>query len=73
MSLSKSKCWYSNNCLYFLKHTVPLKTASLPSLIQVTPQFNLINALCVISLSFNQTYPVVYKYPSQEQNKSVLN
>ncbi len=27
MSLSKSKCWYSNNCLHFLKHAVPLNTA----------------------------------------------
>jgi hypothetical protein len=26
MSLSKSKCWYSKNCLYFLKHAVPLTT-----------------------------------------------
>ena len=25
MSLSKSKWWYSNNCLHFLKHAVPLK------------------------------------------------
>ncbi len=25
MSLSKSKCWYSNNCLHFVKRTVPLK------------------------------------------------
>ena len=25
MSLSKSKCWYSNNCLHFLKGAVPLK------------------------------------------------
>ncbi len=24
MSLSKSKCLYSNNCLHFLKHVVPL-------------------------------------------------
>ncbi len=24
MSLSKSKCWYSNNCLHFLKSAVPL-------------------------------------------------
>jgi hypothetical protein len=24
MSLSKSKCWYSNNYLHFLKHAVPL-------------------------------------------------
>jgi len=24
MSLSKSKWWYSNNCLHFLKRTVPL-------------------------------------------------
>jgi hypothetical protein len=24
MSLSMSKCWYSNNCLHFLKHAVPL-------------------------------------------------
>ncbi len=24
MSLSKSKCWYSNNCLHFLKCAVPL-------------------------------------------------
>ncbi len=24
MSLSKCKCWYSNNCLHFLKCTVPL-------------------------------------------------
>ncbi len=24
MSLSKSKCWYSNNCLHFLKRAVPL-------------------------------------------------
>ncbi len=23
MSLSNSKCWYSNNCLHFLKRTVP--------------------------------------------------
>ena len=26
MSLSKSKCWYSNNCLHILKRTVPLAT-----------------------------------------------
>jgi len=26
MSLSKSKCWYSNNCLHFLKCAVPLRT-----------------------------------------------
>ncbi len=26
MSLSKSKCWYSNNCLRFLKHAVSLKS-----------------------------------------------
>ncbi len=25
MYLSKSKCWYSNNCLHFLKCAVPLK------------------------------------------------
>ncbi len=25
MSLSKSKCWYSNNCLHFLKRSVPLQ------------------------------------------------
>ncbi len=24
MSLSKSKCWYSNNCLHFLRHAVRL-------------------------------------------------
>ncbi len=24
MPLSKSKCWYSNNCLHFLKRAVPL-------------------------------------------------
>ncbi len=24
MSLSKSKCWYSNNCLHFLKCAVPI-------------------------------------------------
>jgi hypothetical protein len=24
ISLSKSKCWYSNNCLHFLKRAVPL-------------------------------------------------
>jgi hypothetical protein len=24
MSLSKSKCWYSNNCLHFIKRGVPL-------------------------------------------------
>ncbi len=23
MSLSKSKCWYSNNCLHYLKRAVP--------------------------------------------------
>ncbi len=32
MSLSKSKCWYSNSCLHFLKHAVPLKSLH-PSLI----------------------------------------
>ncbi len=26
MSLNKSKCWYSNNCLHFLKCTLPLST-----------------------------------------------
>jgi hypothetical protein len=26
MSLSKSKCWYSNNCLHFLKRTVPFRS-----------------------------------------------
>ncbi len=25
MSLSKSKCWYSSNCLYFQKCAVPLQ------------------------------------------------
>ncbi len=25
MSLSKSKCWYSSNCLHFKKCAVPLK------------------------------------------------
>jgi hypothetical protein len=24
MSLSESKCYYSNNCLHFFKHPVPL-------------------------------------------------
>ncbi len=24
MSLSKSRCWYLNSCLHFLKHAVPL-------------------------------------------------
>ncbi len=24
ISLSKSKCWYSNNCLHFLKRVIPL-------------------------------------------------
>ncbi len=24
MALSKSKCWYSNNCLHYLKRVVPL-------------------------------------------------
>ncbi len=28
MSLSKHKCWYSNNCLDFLKCTHPLRTTS---------------------------------------------
>ncbi len=28
MSLSKSKCWYSNNCLQFLKRAVPLFTGN---------------------------------------------
>jgi hypothetical protein len=28
MSLSKSKCWLSNNCLHFLKKAVPLKFIS---------------------------------------------
>jgi hypothetical protein len=28
MSLSKSKCWYSNNCLHFLKRAVPLKKSA---------------------------------------------
>ncbi len=26
MSLSKSKCWYSNKCIHFLKRAVPLHT-----------------------------------------------
>ncbi len=26
MSLSKSLCWYSNNCLYFIKCAIPLFT-----------------------------------------------
>ncbi len=30
MSLSKTKCWYSNNCLNFLKHAVPLQIAQQP-------------------------------------------
>jgi hypothetical protein len=25
MSLSRSKCWYSNDCLHFLKHAVPFE------------------------------------------------
>jgi hypothetical protein len=27
MSLSKSKCLYSNNCLHFLKRVVPFKNS----------------------------------------------
>jgi hypothetical protein len=27
MSLSKSKCWYSSNCLQFLRHAVPFTQA----------------------------------------------
>ncbi len=27
MSLSNSKCWYSNNCLHFLKHAVPFRNS----------------------------------------------
>ena len=26
LSLSKSKCWYSNSCLHFLKRAVPFKS-----------------------------------------------
>jgi hypothetical protein len=29
MSLSKSKCWYSNNCLRFLEHALPLRHMAL--------------------------------------------
>ncbi len=29
MSLSKRKCWYSNNCLYFIKRAVPLEALEL--------------------------------------------
>ncbi len=29
MSLSKSKCWHSNNGLHFLKHTVPFRALNL--------------------------------------------
>ncbi len=29
MSLSKSKCWYSNNCSHYLKHAVPLPIMSI--------------------------------------------
>ncbi len=28
MSLSRSKCWYSNNCLHFLKSAVSLAEQS---------------------------------------------
>jgi hypothetical protein len=36
MYLSKSKCWYSNNCLHFLKRAVP---------INLTPQTEIIPVL----------------------------
>jgi hypothetical protein len=29
MPLSKSKCWYSNNCLHFSKRAVPLSVVGL--------------------------------------------
>ncbi len=29
MSLSKSKCWYSNSCLHFLKCAVPIDIKSI--------------------------------------------
>jgi hypothetical protein len=35
MTLSKSKCWYSNNCLHFLKRALPLHTQQKPAQPQV--------------------------------------
>jgi hypothetical protein len=35
MSLSKSKCWYSNNCLHFLKCAVPLEAKLLVTILLI--------------------------------------
>jgi hypothetical protein len=41
MSLSKSKCWYSNNCLHLLKRTVPLQeTDTLAYGVQIHQMFS---------------------------------
>ncbi len=53
MSLSKSKCWYLNNCLHFLNRTVPLRDAITPShsCLGHIGQYNAdrIISICVIS------------------------
>jgi hypothetical protein len=41
MSLSKSKCWYSNNCLQFLKHGALLRCFFLPCLYSSFSPFSL--------------------------------
>ncbi len=41
MSLSKSKCWYSKNCLYFLNRAVPLGGATGRGCVVFIAQVNL--------------------------------
>ncbi len=49
MSLSKSKCWYSNNCLHFLKHAVPLtqENSKLTALL-LSATLNKIDSMCTL-------------------------
>jgi hypothetical protein len=50
MYLSKSKCWYSNNCLHFLKHAVPFIIGHFsPFEIHGTAHFENGYIICLIS------------------------
>jgi hypothetical protein len=79
VSLSKSKCWYSNNCLHFLKCAVPLASLTLLRLHpEVHPLFKTYGHPTISNLFWAPTgiWLVSYKcflYPEADSIKPIWN
>jgi hypothetical protein len=50
MSLSKSKYWYSNNCLHSLKHSVPLYVDATVEISQEWPMGGKAKSRCCLGM-----------------------